>query len=125
MRRIVQFVPVVATALVSFLVPPACTVAEVSQVPGTWTTAAPLPDKRTEVSMTSDGGRLYLLGGFGPGTNSASAPRAVYAYSPSIDDWTPLTQLPASGVRDTYSGQQVLNAFLMQPTSQQAPTGAR
>jgi N-acetylneuraminic acid mutarotase len=94
MRRIVQFVPVVATALVGFLVPPACTVAEVSQVPGTWTTAAPLPDKRTEVSMTSDGGRLYLLGGFGPGTNSASAPRAVYAYSPSIDDWTPLTQLP-------------------------------
>ena len=95
MGYISQFVPGVAVALIATLVHPACAVAELAQVPGTWTTAAPLPDKRSEVSMAADGARLYLLGGFAPGAgNGASAPRAVYAYNPSVDAWTQLTQLP-------------------------------
>ena len=70
-------------------------VAELPQAPGVWTRSAPLPDKRTEVSMASDGQRLYLLGGFGPeGGRGAGAPRAVYAYRPSADTWTQVTQLP-------------------------------
>jgi hypothetical protein len=64
-------------------------------IPGDWTTAAPLPEARTEVSVASDGERLYLLGGFAPSeTERASAPLAVFAYDPAADDWSHLTDLP-------------------------------
>ena len=65
--------------------------AEASEASGTWTTAAPLPDERSEVSVTSDANRLYLLGGFGPGRQ---APRQVYAYDPEADSWSHITDLP-------------------------------
>ena len=85
----------VVLMLIAMLMVPADAIAELSQVPGGWRAAAALPDKRSEVSMVSDGARLYLLGGFAPGGgNGASAPRAVYAYSSSADSWTQLTQLP-------------------------------
>lgn len=57
---------------------------------GTWTTSAPLPDRRTEVSVASDGERLYVVGGFSPGRQ---APRAVYVYDPK-SDWSHITDLP-------------------------------
>ena len=65
--------------------------AEASEASGRWTAAAPVPDERTEVSVTSDGERLYLLGGFGPGRQ---APREVYAYDPEADSWSHITDLP-------------------------------
>ena len=64
---------------------------------GDWTTAAPLPEKRTEVSVTTDGDRIYLLGGFGL---SAGAPLAVYGYDPGEDGWLHITDLP-EGVNHT------------------------
>jgi N-acetylneuraminic acid mutarotase len=62
-----------------------------------WTTAAPLPEERTEVSLTSDGQRLYLAGGFGPPAaqgERASAPRGLLAYDPATDGWSTIGQLP-------------------------------
>jgi len=64
---------------------------QVTEAPGSWTTAAPLPDQRTEVSVTSDGERLSLLGGFGPGRR---APRAIHAYDPAADRWSQIADLP-------------------------------
>jgi len=62
---------------------------------GDWTTATPLPDKRAEVSVTTDGERIYLLGGFGLSIEGrASAPRAVYGYDPDEDGWLHITDLP-------------------------------
>jgi N-acetylneuraminic acid mutarotase len=69
--------------------------AEIPEVPGQWQTAAPLPEERTEVSVTTDGERLFLLGGFARSdAGRASAPRAVYAYDPQGDAWSHLTDLP-------------------------------
>ena len=61
---------------------------------GSWSTAAPLPDERTEVFMTTDGARLYLAGGFAPGEGRPTAPTALYAYDPNADGWELLTDLP-------------------------------
>ena len=44
-----------------------------------------MPERRTEVSATTDGEFVYVLGGFGKGR---SAPRAVYVYDPNTDSWT-------------------------------------
>jgi N-acetylneuraminic acid mutarotase len=63
----------------------------------TWSTAAPLPERRTEVSATSDGSRLFLIGGFGPPTTAgqrASAPRTMWIYDPETDSWTDGGQIP-------------------------------
>lgn len=64
-------------------------------VGGAWTTVAPLPEKRGEVSVTTDGDRIYLLGGFGLNSEGqASAPLAVYGYDPGEDGWMHITDLP-------------------------------
>jgi N-acetylneuraminic acid mutarotase len=69
--------------------------ADVPQAPGEWTVRAPLPEERTEVSVTTDGERVFLAGGFArAGDQRASAPRAVYAYDPEADTWSELTELP-------------------------------
>jgi N-acetylneuraminic acid mutarotase len=69
--------------------------ADVREVGGEWTQRAPLPDERTEVSVTSDGERIYLAGGFvRAGERRADAPRAVYAYDPAADAWSHVTDLP-------------------------------
>lgn len=77
-------IPVIA-ALIGVLAGPA-----VAQ----WGPAAPLPDLRTEVSMASDGARLFLAGGYGVAGNQLAAPRAVHAYDPGADAWARLTDLP-------------------------------
>jgi N-acetylneuraminic acid mutarotase len=62
-----------------------------------WSTAAPLPELRTEVSATTDGSRLFLIGGFGPPTRDgqrASAPRSMWVYDPETDSWTEDGQIP-------------------------------
>jgi hypothetical protein len=62
-----------------------------------WSFAAPLPEERTEVSATSDGVSLFLLGGFAasdaPG-QQARAPRGMWRYDPAADSWAPTGDLP-------------------------------
>jgi N-acetylneuraminic acid mutarotase len=69
--------------------------AQMPEVGGVWETMAPMPDLRTEVSVTSDGQRLYVLGGFGIEAGQVTAPLAVYSYDPTTDSWLQLTDLPA------------------------------
>jgi len=62
-----------------------------------WETAAPVPEPRTEVSVTALGDRIYVLGGFGPppeGATGASAPRIIWAYDASSDAWEAVGELP-------------------------------
>ena len=61
-----------------------------------WAARAPLPERRTEVSGTTDGRYLYLAGGFGPseGNERATAPRTLWRYDPGTDQWTALTEIP-------------------------------
>lgn len=61
-----------------------------------WVPRAPLPERRTEVSATTDGQYLYLGGGFGPpeGEERATAPRTLWRYDPAADEWTALTEIP-------------------------------
>ena len=91
MRKLFHGFSAVAALLLMALMLPGAASGQVVEVPGTWTTAAPLPEERTEVSVASDGERLYLLGGFMQGRE---APRAVYAYEPQADEWSHLTDLP-------------------------------
>lgn len=67
-----------------------------------WVQRAPLPERRTEVSATTDGRHIYLAGGFGPptGQERATAPRTLWRYDPQADRWEALTQLP-QGVHHT------------------------
>lgn len=75
--------------------------ADVPEAQGSWTQAAPLPEERTEVSVATDGERIFLAGGFKQvGEEDAGAPRTVYAYDPDADDWASLTELP-EGVNHT------------------------
>ena len=85
----VTFIAAVAVSL------PAFAEAALDEVDARWATAAALPEVRTEVSVTSDGERLYLLGGFAPhATERATAPLAVFAYDPASDAWSHFTDLP-------------------------------
>lgn len=62
---------------------------------GEWQQRAPLPELRTEVTATTDGERIYLIGGFGQGRMQPGMPRAMYAYTPDTDDWERLGDIPA------------------------------
>jgi N-acetylneuraminic acid mutarotase len=66
---------------------------------GGWAILAPLPDSRTEVSVTTDGTSIFVLGGFGL-AGGVVAPLPVYQYRPSSDSWSQLTELPI-GVNHT------------------------
>jgi N-acetylneuraminic acid mutarotase len=72
------------------------------RVAAQWVTRAPLPERRTEVSVTTDGEYVYLAGGFGPpqGEARATAPRTIWRYHPPTDAWDRLTELP-EGVHHT------------------------
>lgn len=65
-----------------------------------WSQAAPFPEQRTEVSATSDGTAIYVIGGFGLDEGRASGPRAVYRYDPGAESWARITDLP-EGVNHT------------------------
>jgi N-acetylneuraminic acid mutarotase len=56
-----------------------------------WESRAPLPDARTEVSVTTDGQRLYVIGGFGQG---GGAPRPMHVYDPGADAWSTPGPIP-------------------------------
>lgn len=62
-----------------------------------WAERAPLPEARTEVSVTTDGSRVLLFGGFGrPAAEGERPPalRALWAYDPGADAWTALDTIP-------------------------------
>jgi N-acetylneuraminic acid mutarotase len=69
--------------------------AEMPQVDGEWTRLAPVPEQRTEVSVTTDGERIYLIGGFArAGERGAVAPRPMLVYEPGKDAWSSPTEIP-------------------------------
>jgi N-acetylneuraminic acid mutarotase len=63
-------------------------------VGGTWAQAAAVPQARTEVSVATDGARIYLAGGFREAPGGVEAPREVHRYDPGTDRWTTPTLLP-------------------------------
>lgn len=56
-----------------------------------WTTRAPLPESRTEVSAASDGQRIFVAGGYAPGLY---LPRALYVYDGKSDRWSAPGEIP-------------------------------
>ncbi|TVR57459.1 MAG: galactose oxidase [Gemmatimonadales bacterium] len=79
--------------------PPEDTPVPLEAVPG-WTTLAPLPEARTEVSVTSDGERIYLAGGFVPPDNGGAEERPpvgedLWVYDPLLNQWWSLGAIPA------------------------------
>jgi len=65
-----------------------------------WSTMAPLPEARTEVSVTSDGERIYLAGGFVPPENEDADERPpvgeeLWVFDPAADAWESLGPIPA------------------------------
>jgi N-acetylneuraminic acid mutarotase len=63
-------------------------------VPARWEARAPVPEPRTEVSVTTDGSLIYLIGGFAEGGGTPSAPRAMFTYDPAADSWTTREPIP-------------------------------
>jgi N-acetylneuraminic acid mutarotase len=84
-----------ASAVVAVVVAGCTGTAEESAVRQPWQQRAPLPEGRTEVSVTTDGQLVYLLGGFGQGSGQqASAPRTLYSYDPATDQWSSPGAIP-------------------------------
>src|SRR2546428_13726786 len=42
--------------------------------PGTWTPLAPMPTARQEVAVAELNGRVFVIGGFGPGAGAGAPP---------------------------------------------------
>jgi len=67
-------------------------------LPGSWTTLAPAPTKRTEVTAAVLGGRIYVLGGFAEPSlsnlSSLTITDRVEAYDPATNAWTTRAPLP-------------------------------
>lgn len=59
---------------------------------GTWTSMAPLPQARTEVSATAYNGRLYLAGGASP---IHGGPREFWIYDAEANSWSQGADVPA------------------------------
>lgn len=62
-----------------------------------WRAGAPVPQARTEVSATTDGRAVYLIGGFAAPLREGErppAPRDMYAYDPQADRWQTVGQIP-------------------------------
>ena len=67
---------------------------------GEWESLAPVPEERTEVSVTTDGERVFMMGGFIPPDEDhpedevAPAAEDMYAYDPGADEWENLGPTP-------------------------------
>jgi N-acetylneuraminic acid mutarotase len=92
--RVPALHPLAAALLVAaLLISP--TSAQAPLVPGTWQTMAPLPDLRSEISVATDGTRIFMLGGFARTIFGLGvSPFAVYAFDPAVNGWSHLTDLP-------------------------------
>ena len=63
--------------------------------PARWERRAPVPEARTEASVTTDDSLIYLIGGFGRGEGRrATAPRAMLVYDPAADTWIAAGDIP-------------------------------
>ncbi|MBI4635329.1 MAG: galactose oxidase [Candidatus Rokubacteria bacterium] len=61
--------------------------------PGTWTVLAPMPTARQEVAAAALDGRVFVVGGLGPG----GAPSAIVeAFDPATNRWETRAPLPAA-----------------------------
>ena len=52
-----------------------------AQLPGKWTTRAPMPSARTEVAAVEISGKIYVFGGYDKGSH------LVEEYDPATDNW--------------------------------------
>ncbi len=87
----------IALILGSFT-PASSTLAQDAPLPGTWTTLASAPTKRTEVTAAVLGGMIYVLGGFAEPSlsnlSSMTITDRVEVYDPATDEWTTRAPLP-------------------------------
>ena len=60
--------------------------------PGKWVPLAPMPTARQEVAVAEVNGRVFVIGGFGPGGEAVAT---VEVYDPASDQWETRTPLPA------------------------------
>lgn len=60
--------------------------------PGKWVSLAPMPTPRQEVAAAELNGRVFVIGGFGPGSEAVAT---VEVYDPASDRWETRTPLPA------------------------------
>lgn len=101
-RRVARVPSLVPSLVLVVLVPAGCGPDDAVESDGPpvagdarWTARAPLPDPRTEVSVTTDGRLVYLAGGFGPAEGQrAGAPRALHVYDPEADRWSSPDSIP-------------------------------
>jgi N-acetylneuraminic acid mutarotase len=63
------------------------------QSPGKWVTLAPMPSGRQEVAVAELSGRVFVIGGFGPGGEPVAT---VESYDPATDRWETRAPLPAA-----------------------------
>ncbi len=59
--------------------------------PGTWATLAPMPTARQEVAVAAVEGRVWVIGGFGPGAEPSAQ---VEVYDPAGNYWEGRAPLP-------------------------------
>jgi N-acetylneuraminic acid mutarotase len=69
---------------------------EAFEEPAGWTILAEVPEARTEVSVTTDGERIYMIGGFleAEGDERPPAARDMYVYDPVTDEWENYGEIP-------------------------------
>ena len=98
-RTSLQALRVVLTFLIlGTLASTSATLGQDVPLPGSWTTLAPAPTKRTEVTAAVLGGKIYVLGGFAEpslGTlSSMTITDRVEVYDPATNEWTTRAPLP-------------------------------
>jgi N-acetylneuraminic acid mutarotase len=87
--------------------------AEQVDVDAEWSEREPVPEQRTEVSVATDGERIFMIGGLGlqegadgdelgrdEAWEHATAPQALWAYAPDDDEWEQIGTVP-EGVHHT------------------------
>jgi N-acetylneuraminic acid mutarotase len=73
---------------------PLATVERYNIASNTWTTAAPLPARRSDIGAIAHGGKIYVFGGCTNGLSSVS--RAVEIYDPVTNTWAKGTPMPTA-----------------------------
>ena len=69
-----------------------------AQLPGKWTTRAPMPSARTEVAAVEISGKIYVIGGYDKGSH------LVEEYDPATDSWR-APRLPAKAAASRRRGR--------------------
>jgi N-acetylneuraminic acid mutarotase len=62
------------------------------RAPGRWAKLTPMPTARQEVAVAALGGRVWVMGGFGPGAEPVAT---VEMYDPALNIWETRASLPA------------------------------